>query len=77
MYAFSNCKALTDLTFEGVIIGLGESVFNGVTTSNLTLTLAKGQKDFNGSTLTDTDVEAGDGKSFCGYIFKEIKFAEE
>lgn len=76
--AFNACKALTTLSFGSIITTWGEKVLAGVTTSNVTLTLAPGQTDFkkDGTGTTDVVVGFGTDKSFAGYTFKEIKQAQ-
>ena len=84
LWAFSDCGKLTTLSLGSPITEWGNQVLNNMTTENITLYLHKDQKvlsdeDSNGVwTVAESasGVEFGENKTFCGYTFKEIKFAE-
>ena len=89
--AFAYCPNLIVLTFGTALTSVsGQVLHNGNQpsyTENITLTLAADQKVLSGGdntsrlsvwTVADgaATVEFGENKTFCGYTFKEIKFAE-
>ncbi len=83
--AFAYCDQLHTVNFGKPITSWGNSVFaysyeQTEFTPNITLTLSAEQmafeKDFYGWTLQSYNVEAGAGKSFCGYTFLNIEFAQ-
>jgi hypothetical protein len=59
--AFYCCSSLTDITFGSKITTWGNGVFDGVTTSNITLHL-----------LDATEYAKATGTSWRGYTFYEI-----
>jgi hypothetical protein len=80
--AFYDCAALTTLTFNTPITAWGTYMFSGVSTLDITLTLAAGQKVMQGSeengytaSTTDEFTNWGTGKKFCGDKFDAIKSA--
>ncbi len=78
--AFDRCTAITNITFKSVITKMNSSFFFGVTTENVTLTFAAGQKELtksnSGYVASEAILEGGTEVSFCGCTFKEIVIAQ-
>lgn len=80
--AFRDCTSLKSVTFGSAIKTWGIRVFNGVTTGNITLTLAPDQMQMTGNnyssgwTATETNYFGSDDykiNRFCGYTFDKIE----
>lgn len=74
---FNGDTALTEIIFRGTITKAADGIFRQLTTENVTLTLAEGQKVLvqageNLAFETGVDLIYG-GTEFCGQTFKEIK----
>ncbi len=73
-FLFTGCQNLEAITFKGQITSMTTDLFENVNTQEITLTLAKGQKELSllfGSWL-ETDQLFSDGNEFCGETFKKI-----
>lgn len=75
-YAFESCTSLKSITFGTPVTTWGNDVFYDVTTLNVTLTVASGQKTFTknaGKWNIDNSKElTAEDTTFCGDTFKEI-----
>lgn len=73
---FQNCNSLKSITFGSPLTKIDENALDGFTTSNVTLTLAYGQKNFvhnaEASTWIANDEPFNGGNEFCGLAFKAI-----
>lgn len=76
--AFSGCDSLESLTFGTPVTAWGQNVLTYGKTSNVTLTVANGQKTFaqtstgNPWYITGDNLTGGTNVAFCGLTFKEI-----
>ncbi len=76
---FNNCSSLTSITFKAPLTKVHKFSINGswITTANVTLTFAKGQKvlaqdETDTKIWVATDELLYGGTEFCGNTFKEI-----